>query len=142
MAGNGNDENNNGNSGSRGTCSVCGSRFAQKNCYFCQKRVCNSCIIPDDVAGSTTTIKCIACHRKGVNKISFLSVMRRNKFVLAVIACFWIFTVFPLPFLNLTGYRADVLVTILQPVLIAAGLMTIPFVFMMMAWQRRAPKQD
>lgn len=124
------------------TCSICGSRFAQKRCYFCQKHVCSSCILPDDVSGSTTTVKCIACHRKGVSKISFLSVARRNKFVFGVIAGFWVFAVFPLPFLNLAGYEADVLVTILQPVLIATGLMSIPFVFMMIAWQKRAPKQN
>ena len=121
-------------------CSVCGSRFAEKKCYFCQRHICTSCITPSDVAGSATTIKCIDCQRKGVNKISALAVLRRNKFIFGVLAAFWLFAIFPVPFINLSGYEGDVLITILQPVLIATGLMTVPFIFMMMAWQKRAPK--
>jgi hypothetical protein len=71
-----------------------------------------------------------------------LAVVKRNKFVLAVLAGFWIFTVFPVPFINLAGYEGDVLISILQPVLITTGLMTIPFILMMIAWQRKAPKQN
>lgn len=119
-------------------CTVCGSRFATKKCYFCQKHVCTSCIVPADVVGSATTVKCAACQRKGVTKISFLAVVRRNKLVLGVLGGFWLFTVFPVPFLNLAGYENAMIV--LQPVLIATVIMTIPFVFMMIAWQKRAPK--
>ena len=121
-------------------CSICGSRFAEKKCYFCQRHICTSCITPSDVTGSTTTIKCIDCQRKGVNKISALAVLRRNKFIFGVLGGFWLFAIFPVPFINLSGYEGDVLITILQPVLIATGLMTVPFIFMMMAWQKRAPK--
>jgi hypothetical protein len=67
-------------------------------------------------------------------------VLRRNKFIFGVLAGFWLFAIFPVPFIDLTGYEGDVLITILQPVLIATGLMTVPFVFMMIAWQKRAPK--
>ena len=123
-------------------CFVCGSRFAEKKCYFCQKHVCTACIVPDHVAGGATTVKCVSCHRKGVKKLGFLTVVTRNKFILGVLAGFWIFTVFPVPFINLAGYESDVLISILQPVLIATGLMTIPFIFMMIAWQKRAPKQN
>jgi hypothetical protein len=42
----------------------------------------------------------------------------------------------------LAGYEGDVLISILQPVLITTGLMTIPFILMMIAWQRKAPKQN
>jgi hypothetical protein len=123
-------------------CSVCGSRFAEKKCYFCQNHVCTACIVPDDVSRSATTVKCVVCQRKGVEKLSFLAVVKRNKFILGVLAGFWIFTVFPVPFINLAGYEGDVLISILQPVLITTGLMTIPFILMMIAWQRKAPKQN
>lgn len=121
------------------TCAVCGSRFAAKKCYFCQKHVCSSCMAPADVVGSALTVKCMACQRKGVTKISFLAVARRNKLVLGVLGGFWLFTVFPVPFLNLAGYGDNIMI-VLQPVLMATAIMTIPFVFMMIAWQKRAPK--
>lgn len=120
-------------------CSVCGSRFASKRCYFCQKHTCTSCIVPSDVTGSRRTTKCVTCERKGVTKISALAVIRRNKMVFGVLGGFWLFAIFPFPFLNLGGYPEDVLMSILQPVLITTAVMTIPFVFMMIAWQKRSP---
>jgi hypothetical protein len=97
-------------------------------------------MVPSDVTGSATTVKCLVCERKGINKISPAAVIRRNKFIFGILAGYWLFTIFPVPFINLSGYRGDVLVSIMQPILIASGLMTIPFVFMMIAWQKRAPK--
>jgi hypothetical protein len=98
--------------------------------------------VPSDVIGSTTTVKCLACERKGIKKLGFLTVVKRNKFLLGVLFGFWIFAIFPVPFINLAGYEEDVLISILQPVLIATGLITIPFILMMIAWQKRAPKQN
>lgn len=89
--------------------------------------------------GSRRTVKCITCERKKVSKISIAAVFRRNKVVFGILGGYWLFAVFPFPFLNLDGYPEDVLISILQPVLIATGLMTIPFVFMMIAWQKRSP---
>lgn len=120
-------------------CAICGSRFASKRCYFCQKHTCTSCIAPADVSGSRTTVKCLTCERKKVNKISVAAVLRRNKMVFGILGGYWLFAIFPLPFLNLSGYSEDVLASILQPVLIATAIMTIPFVFMMIAWQKRSP---
>ncbi len=120
-------------------CSVCGSRFASKRCYFCQKHACTSCIVPPDVAGSRTTVKCVTCERNKVTKISIAAVVRRNKMVFGILGGYWLFAVFPFPFLNLSGYSEEVLASIMQPVLIATAIMTIPFVFMMIAWQKRSP---
>ena len=122
------------------TCTICGSHFANKKCYFCLNKVCTSCIVPEDAMGSGITIKCLTCDRKGIKKLGILTVLKRNKFALGVIFGFWIFAIFPLPFLQLGGYEATAVV--LQPVLIATGILTIPFVFMMIAWQRRAPKEN
>jgi hypothetical protein len=120
-------------------CAICGSRFATKRCYFCQKHACTSCVVPPDVSGSRTTIKCVTCERKKVNKISIAAVLRRNKMVFGILGGYWLFAIFPLPFLNLSGYPEEVMASILQPVLIATALMTIPFVFMMIAWQKKSP---
>jgi len=88
--------------------------------------------------GSTTTVKCRNCDRNKVSKISFLSVIKRNKIILGIIVGFWVFTVYPLPFLKMIGY--EIQVSAFQPVLMATAIMVIPFIFMFIAWQKRAPK--
>jgi hypothetical protein len=117
-------------------CVICGSRFAEKKCYFCQSRVCTSCVVPTDVSGSTT--KCLTCDRKKVNRLSFAQLMKRNYYLIAIIVAFWLFTVFPIPFMQLAGLDIDP--SAFQPVLIATGAMSIPFVFLFIAWQRKAPR--
>jgi len=118
-------------------CSICGSRFAERKCYFCERKVCNSCVVPSEVSGDSTT-KCLTCDRKNINKLGILSLLKRNAFIIGVLFGFWIFTIFPIPFLQLAGVEVDA--TVFQPVLIATALMIIPFVFMFIAWQRRAPR--
>lgn len=117
-------------------CVICGSRFAEKKCYFCESKVCTSCVVPADVSGSTT--KCLVCDRKKVNRLSFAQVMKRNYYLIAIIVAFWLFTVFPIPFMQLAGLDIDP--SAFQPVLIATGAMAIPFVFLFIAWQRKAPR--
>lgn len=117
-------------------CVICGSRFAEKKCYFCESRVCTSCIVPAYMSGSTT--KCLVCDRKKINRLSFAQLMKRNYYLVAIIVAFWLFTVFPIPFLQLAGIDVDP--RAFQPVLIATGAMTIPFVFLFIAWQRKAPR--
>lgn len=117
-------------------CIICGSRFAEKKCYYCESRVCTSCIVPADVSGSTT--KCLSCDRKKVNRLSFTALLKRYYYLIAIIVAFWLFTVFPIPFMQLAGINIDP--TAFQPVLIATAVMTIPFVFMFLAWQRKAPR--
>src|SRR5687767_5140890 len=94
-------------------CTICGSRFAEKKCYFCESRVCTSCIVPTDVSGSTT--KCLVCDRKKVNRLSFAQLMKRNYYLIAIIVAFWLFTVFPIPFMQLAGLDIDP--SAFQPVL-------------------------
>lgn len=117
-------------------CAICGSRFAEKKCYYCESKVCTSCVVPVDVSGSTT--KCLNCDRKRVNRLTFAQLVRRNYYLFGIIIAFWLFTVFPLPFLQLAGIEIDP--SAFQPVLIATAAMTIPFVFMFIAWQRKAPR--
>lgn len=117
-------------------CTICGSRFAERKCYYCESRVCTSCIVPADVSGSTT--KCLICERKNVNRLSFSAMLKRNYYLFAIIIAFWLFTVFPIPFMQMAGLDIDP--SAFQPVLIATAVMTIPFVFMFLAWQRKAPR--
>jgi len=79
-------------------CSICGSKFPTRECYFCQRKICTSCVVPGDVTGSYSTTKCVTCDRRKINKISIVSVLKRNKFILGLVAAFWIYAVFPLPF--------------------------------------------
>jgi hypothetical protein len=88
------------------------------------------------VSGSTT--KCVSCDRKKVDRLSPVTLLRRNYHLIAIIIAFWLFTVFPIPFMQLAGL--DINPTAFQPVLIATAVMTIPFVFMFLVWQRRAPR--
>lgn len=118
-------------------CIICGSKFPTKECYFCQQKICTSCIVPADVTGNYSTTKCIACDRRKINKISVLSVLKRNKLILGLVGAFWIYTVFPLPFLQLLGIKIDPIS--FQPIFITTAVMTIPFVFMLFAWQKRSP---
>ena len=64
--------------------------------------------------------------------------LKRNYYLIGIIVAFWLFTVFPLPFLQMAGLEINP--TSFQPVLIATAVMTVPFVFMFLAWQKRAPK--
>lgn len=117
-------------------CMICGSRFAERKCYYCESKVCTSCIVPVEVSGSTT--KCLTCDRRKVNRLSFARLVRRNYYLFAIIIAFWLFTVFPIPFMQLAGLDIDP--SAFQPVLIATAAMTIPFVFMFLAWQKKAPR--
>jgi hypothetical protein len=119
-------------------CTICNSRFADRKCYYCESKVCTSCIVPVDVSGSYSTTKCVNCDRNKVNRLSFFALVRRNYYLFGIIIGFWIFTVFPLPFLQMAGLHVDP--SAFQPVLIATAVMTIPFVFMFMAWQKKAPR--
>jgi hypothetical protein len=119
-------------------CAIWRSKFATKQCYFCLSKIFTSRIVPEDVTGNFSTTKCITCDRRKINKISIVSVLKRNKFILGILVGFWIYTVFPLPFLQLFGIRVDP--TSFQPILITTAVMTIPFLFMFFAWQKRSPK--
>ncbi|HYY40523.1 MAG TPA: hypothetical protein VE692_04680 [Nitrososphaera sp.] len=84
------------------------------------------------------TTKCISCDRKKIDRLGFKTLLRRNYYLMAIIIAFWLFTVFPLPFLQLAGIGVDP--SAFQPVLIATAIMTIPFIFLFLAWQKRAPR--
>ena len=84
-------------------CTICGSRFAERKCYFCESRVCTSCTVPTDVSGYTT--KCITCYRRKIDRLGFTTLLRRNYYLIGIIVAFWLFTVFPLPFMAACRHR-------------------------------------
>lgn len=75
------------------------------------------------------------CNKVKVVPPSFLK--RNAKFILLFIA-FWVFVsgLYPFPYMMALGQPVDF--RVIQPVLIATGIMLIPFVFLMFAWNRRA----
>jgi hypothetical protein len=93
--------------------------------------------VPADISGNSSR-KCLTCDRNNVNRLGVLTLLKRNAYIIGILFSFWIFTIFPIPFLQLAGLEVDP--TAFQPVLIASALMVIPFVFMFIAWQRRAPR--
>lgn|SRR5579884_948743 len=119
-------------------CIICGSRFAEKKCYFCENRICTSCIVPFDVSGNYSTTKCLDCDRKGVRRVGTLVMLKRNFHLIAVIVAFWLYAVFPVPFMHAAGINIDA--SAFQPVLITTAVMTIPFVLMFLVWQKKAPR--
>ena len=111
-----------------------------RNVTFVNTKSVSSCIVSADVTGNYRTTKCITCDRRKINKISVLSVLKRNKFILGILGGFWTYTVFPLPFLQMFGIKIDP--TSFQPIFIATAVMTIPFLFMLFAWQKRSPNSS
>jgi hypothetical protein len=110
------------------SCTICGSRFGDRICPYCERSVCSSCI----VYGKNI---CVKCDKVKAIPPSFL---RRNaKFILLFIA-FWFFVsgLYPFPYMMALGQPVDF--RVIQPVLIATGIMLIPFIFLMFAWNRRA----
>jgi hypothetical protein len=109
------------------SCTICGSRFGDRICPDCERNVCSSCI----VYGKNI---CVKCNKVKAVPSSFLK--RNAKFILLFIA-FWFFVsgLYPFPYMMALGQSVDF--RVIQPVLIATGIMLIPFIFLMFAWNRR-----
>jgi hypothetical protein len=110
------------------SCTICGSRFGDRVCPRCEKNVCSSCV----VYGKNT---CVKCDKTGAAPRGFLK--RNAKFILLFVA-FWFFVsgLYPFPFMMALGQSVDF--RVIQPVLIATGIMLVPFIFLMFAWNKRA----
>ncbi|HZE79201.1 MAG TPA: hypothetical protein VE089_11705 [Nitrososphaeraceae archaeon] len=63
--------------------------------------------------------------------------LRRNIPFIMLFIALWFFVsgLYPFPYLMAIGKPVDFI--IMQPVLIATGIMMVPFVFMMFAWRKR-----
>jgi hypothetical protein len=110
-------------------CQICGSRFGDLVCIYCTKSICSSCLVQDKN-------KCIKCARMKKTPYKFL---RRNYPFILLFVVFWFFTagVYPFPYFLAIGKSLDP--AIMQPILIATGLMAIPFTFLLVAWKKRPP---
>jgi hypothetical protein len=73
-----------------------------------------------------------------VDRLGILQVLRRNLYIIGILVGFWLFAIFPLPFLEMAGLKVDP--TAYQPVLMVTGALAIPFIFMFVAWQKRSPR--
>ena len=112
------------------TCDICGSRFGSKSCVICSKTICTSCV------NRQGTI-CKRCSSKQIKKDSFI---KKNLPYIALIVAMWFFVsgLYPFPYFILIGSPVDM--GIMQPVLIATTVMTIPFIFMLFAWKKRSER--
>ncbi len=111
------------------SCEICGSRFGDHVCAYCTKSVCSSCLVQDKSM-------CIKCGRMRKPASKFL---RRNFLFIMLFVAFWFFTagVYPFPYFFGIGKSLDPV--IMEPILIATGVMAIPFTFLVIAWKKRPP---
>ena len=81
-------------------------------------------------------VKCIRCKdRKAVPLKQFV---RRNIILLIFLGTIWIYTVYPFPFFYALGFNIDV--SAILPVLITTIVLAIPFIIMLIMWQKRPPR--
>ncbi|TLX88642.1 MAG: hypothetical protein E6L04_00295 [Thaumarchaeota archaeon] len=111
-------------------CEICGTRFGSRSCVICSKIVCSSCI-------NRQGTRCTKCSSRQVETASFF---KRNLPYVALIIALWFFVsgLYPFPYFMAIGIPVDM--AIVQPVLIATTLMTIPFIFMLFAWKKRSER--
>lgn len=110
-------------------CQICDSYFGDLKCAYCQKAICSSCV-------SDNKTKCIKCN--AVKRLPSIFLKSNIRYILLFVAIwFFVSGLYPFPYLLAIGVPIDF--RIMQPVLIATGLMMIPFVFMMFAWKKRPP---
>ena len=93
------------------------------------KSVCSSCLVQDKT-------RCLKCGRTRKPPYKFL---RRNLLFIMLFVAFWFFTagVYPFPYFVAIGKSLDP--AIMEPILIATGVMAIPFIFLVIAWKKRPP---
>ncbi len=110
-------------------CEICGSRFGEFICPYCNKTACSSCLVEDKS-------RCIKCGRLKKPAIRFI---RRNSPFILLFVGFWFFTagVYPFPYFLAIGKSLNP--AIMEPILIATGVMIIPFTFLVIAWKKRPP---
>jgi hypothetical protein len=82
-------------------------------------------------------MRCTRCNSNKVEKISFF---KKNLPYIALIVALWFFVsgLYPFPYFMAIGIPVDM--AIVQPVLIATTVMTIPFIFMLFAWKKRSER--
>ena len=110
-------------------CQICNSYFGDLKCAYCQRAICSSCV-------SDNKTKCIKCN--AVKRLPSIFLKSNIRYIVLFVAIwFFVSGLYPFPYLLAIGVPIDF--RIMQPVLIATGLMMIPFVFMMFAWKKRPP---
>jgi len=80
------------------------------------------------------------CTRCNLNKVVKISFFKKNLPYIALIVALWFFVsgLYPFPYFMAIGIPVDM--AIVQPVLIATTVMTIPFIFMLFAWKKRSER--
>ena len=103
--------------------------FGDLVCAYCSKSKCPSCLVQDKSR----------CLKRGRIREPPYKFFRRNfLFIMLFVAC-WFFTagVYPFPYFVTIGKSSDP--AIMEPILIATGVMAIPFTFIVITWKKRPP---
>ena len=110
-------------------CYICGSKFGNIICAYCNQNTCSSCLIESERK----------CRRCAISKKPRSGFLRRNiPFILMMVAIwFFVSGLYPFPYFYAVGMPVDE--AIMQPVLIATAIFMIPFIFIMIAWRKRPP---
>ncbi|HEX7178247.1 MAG TPA: hypothetical protein VF220_00875 [Nitrososphaeraceae archaeon] len=109
-------------------CQICGTRFGNRSCTECAKSICSSCV-------SREGTKCIRCQS---NRIVSKNFLKNNFPYIIFFIALWVFVsgFYPFPYLIASGMPVDM--DIMEPVIIATSVMTIPFIFMLIAWKKKS----
>ena len=108
-------------------CYICGSRFGNVTCAYCNQTVCSSCLIQSERK----------CKRCAISKKKSAGVLKRNGPLIIMLVAVWFFVsgLYPFPYFYAVGIPVDPV--LMQPVLIATAILLIPFICMMFAWRKQ-----
>ncbi len=111
-----------------GICEFCDSKFGDRKCYFCQKRVCTSCMTDDRT-------RCKRCY-VSKKRLSWKEIIKKNKIIVGFVVFIWFYAVFPGPLIP--GLHEGYYVVFV----IAAIVCMIPLCLMMFFWSINPPASD
>ena len=108
-------------------CDFCGSKFAERKCYFCEKRCCTSCMTDDKS-------RCKQCYIQK-RKLGW-KILKKNKVLLGFIGFLWFYAVYPGPFIP--GLEPGFYWLTLAAIVI----IMIPICLMLFFWSLNPPASD
>ena len=110
------------------SCEYCGSVFGDRNCYFCKKTVCTTCMTDD-------RSRCKKCYI-AKKRLGWKDIVKRNKLIWGMLGFIWVYAVFPGPLVP--GLHSGYYLVFA----IAGILCMIPLCLMAFFWSINPPASD